>query len=102
MPVAGHPDVRLPRPDGRATLDRMPGSTVPVIRQPFGPGDDLPYWALLGGRMRGHELYDVEDDPAEARNLAGGRPEQAAAEHLREALREIEAPADQLIRLGLA
>src|SRR5207249_1827892 len=33
MPVHRVPDLKLPVPDDRAWLDRMPGSTVPVIRQ---------------------------------------------------------------------
>ena len=44
---AGHAHLRLPRPDERAWLDRMPGTKVPVIRQPFEPGDMIPYWAMI-------------------------------------------------------
>lgn len=47
----------------------MPGSKIPVIRQPFREGDMLPYWAL--GDFRGNELYDLAADPDEDRNLAG-------------------------------
>lgn len=100
MPVPGHPELRLPRPDDRARLDRMPGSTVPVIRQPFGAGDLLPFWAL--GRFRGSHLWNVERDPEEAEDLVGTRQEADLAEALRSALEEVEAPDDQLIRLGLA
>ena len=39
--------MRFPNPDRRATLDFMPGSDVPVIRQPFEAGDLLPFW--VGG-----------------------------------------------------
>jgi arylsulfatase A-like enzyme len=103
MPVAAVPELRLPRPDRRATLDYMPGSDVPVIRQPFGPDDQLPYWALLG-RFAGDVLYDVDEDPGEERNLAGGssRAESEALDRLRAALEEVDAPADQFARLGLA
>ena len=52
MPIPTMPDLRLPRPDRRATLDFMPGSDVPVIRQPFQPGDLLPFWAM--GNFRGN------------------------------------------------
>ena len=45
MPIMSAPELRLPRPDDRAELARMPGSDVPVIRQPFGAGDDVPFWA---------------------------------------------------------
>ena len=85
MPVHGMPELRLPRPDDRAFLDRMPGSTVPVIRQPFAAGDLLPFWAL--GRFSGNHLYDLRDDPAEEREprrLSGGED---AAEKLRAALK---------------
>jgi arylsulfatase A-like enzyme len=100
MPVPQLPQLRLPPPDERATLDRMPGSKVPVLRQPFGPGDLLPYWAL--GTPSRSELYDLADDPGEERNLCGTPREREAAEKLRAALHEVEAPDDQLVRLGLA
>jgi hypothetical protein len=99
MPVHAMPALKLPRPDGRAVLDRMPGSTVPVIRQPFRHGDVLPFWAL--GSFGGNRLYNVRDDPAEEENLAGGALEKGLAERLRAALTEIEAPDDQFVRLGL-
>jgi arylsulfatase A-like enzyme len=100
MPVHSMPELRLPLPDERAVLDRMPGAVVPVIRQPFREGDVLPFWAL--GSFSGHHLYDLRDDPHEERNLAGAPVEKVASEQLREALKEIEAPDDQLTRLGLA
>jgi len=100
MPVHAAPDLKLPPPDERARLDRMPGSRVPVLRQPFDRGDRLPYWAL--GAFRGNRLYDLEEDPAEDRDLCGGAEERRAEERLRAALDEVEAPADQRERLGLA
>jgi arylsulfatase A-like enzyme len=90
---------RFPPPDGRAYLDRMPGSSVPVIRQPFVEGDLLPYWAY--GRFTGNHLYDLRNDPSEDENLAGTRAEVDAADKLRAALLEVEAPDDQLARLGM-
>jgi hypothetical protein len=100
MPVWGHPELRLAPPDDRATLDRMPGSRVPVIRQPYVAGDMLPFWAR--GKFSGNYLYDLANDPHEERNLRGSHIEDDAAEQMRAALRETEAPADQLERLGLA
>ena len=100
MPVRRLPELRLPLPDGRARLDRMPGSSVPVIRQSFREGDVLPYWAY--GEFLGTHLWDHADDPGEERNLAGTPAEKRLEEKLREALREVEAPDDQLARLGLA
>ncbi len=101
MPVPGVPEeLLMPRPDGRAFLDRMPGSDVPVLRQPFRPGDLIPFWGA--GRFSGSHLYDLREDPAEERNLAGSARETQLAERLRAALVEVDAPADQLERLGLA
>ena len=91
----------LPPPDDRAVLDRMPGSTVPVIRQPFAPGDMLPFWA---GSVRpgDHHLYDVSLDPDEAENRVGeARAEGEMRDLLRAALDEVQAPDDQFARLGL-
>ncbi|HEY6421445.1 MAG TPA: sulfatase-like hydrolase/transferase, partial [Candidatus Binataceae bacterium] len=100
MPVPQMPQLRMPPPDDRAVLDRMPGSRIPVIRQPFKAGDLLPFWA--GGKFSGNHLYQLGEDPAEERNLAGTRIEKDAADQLRAALEEIEAPQDQFVRLGLA
>ncbi|MCC5953806.1 MAG: sulfatase [Acidimicrobiia bacterium] len=99
MPVHHLPDLRLPPPDDRATLDRMPGSDIPVIRQPFGPGDPLPYWAFT--RFTTHHLYDHRNDPLEVENLVGSKEEADLADALRTALVTVEAPDDQLARLGL-
>jgi hypothetical protein len=99
MPIPWLPKLRLPVPDDRAVLDHMPGSNVPVIRQPFRKGDALPYWAV--GEFSGNHLYDLHNDPAEENNLAGSRAERDMADKLREALKEIEAPSDQFVRLGL-
>ena len=99
MPVHGHPQLRLPPPDARAVLDRMPGTKVPVIRQPFRDGDFLPFWAY--GAFRGAQLFDVASDPGEDENLAGTPRERRAEELLRAALAEVQAPDDQFARLGL-
>jgi arylsulfatase A-like enzyme len=100
MPVQGVPELRLPRPDKRARLDAMPGTDVPVIRQPFEAGDAVPFWALLGG-FRGQHLYDLDADPDEEHNLAGTIREREAIDLLRAALDQVDAPDDQYARLGL-
>ncbi|MBI5949043.1 MAG: sulfatase [Chloroflexi bacterium] len=97
---AGPTKLNLPPPDDRAWLDHMPGTRIPVIRQPFQPGDMLPYWA--GGRFTGNHLYDLGIDPTEDENRAGHPLERDMADLLRQALQSIEAPDDQLARLGLA
>jgi arylsulfatase A-like enzyme len=96
---AGPTHLRMPRPDSRAWLDRMPGSNVPVIRQPFQAGDLLPYWAAT--RFTGNHLYNLDNDPAEAENRAGERAENEMADKLRQALLAVEAPDDQFERLGM-
>jgi arylsulfatase A-like enzyme len=99
MPIPGLPDVGLPPPDGRAYLDTMPDSTIPVIRQPYAAGDMLPYWA--GRHFGGNHLYDLTDDPGETRNLAGTKAEKDLVDLLHHALHEVDAPDDQYVRLGL-
>lgn len=89
----------LPLPDERARLDRMPGSKVPVIRQLWDASDALPYWA--GRHFAGNHLYDLREDPSEDENLAGSAREAHAAEALRAALKAVEAPKEQFVRLGL-
>ncbi|MEL0283139.1 MAG: sulfatase, partial [Ilumatobacter sp.] len=93
------PGYRFPRPDGRADLRRMPGSDVPVIRQPFVEGDLLPFWSHAMP-VDDHHLYR-SDDPACAENLIGTRAETEALELLRHALTEVAAPEEQFLRLGL-
>ena len=101
MPVwHAAPEYRFPRPDGRATLVPAPGTTVPVIRQPFAPGDLLPFWAY-GMPVDDHHLYATADD-AQQDNAVGSAAERDALDLLRAALDEVEAPAEQYVRLGLA
>ena len=89
----------LPLPDGRAFLDRMPGSGVPVIHQPYADGDPVPFWARA--RFHGNHVYDLEADPAEEENLAGTAVEQALAAKLRAVLAQMAVPHSQFERLGL-
>ena len=100
MPVQPFPDLRLPRPDHRATLRTMPGTSVPVIHQPFGPGDPLPFWAGFEAPDSSY-LFDDETDPGELENRAGERGEAALEEALAEALHSISAPGELLERIGL-
>ncbi len=93
-------DRELPLPDERAKLDRMPGAKVPVIRQMWDESDRLPFWAYA--RFSGNYLFDLGNDPDENENLAGSSREAAAIEALRNAMKSIEAPEEQFVRLGLA
>lgn len=101
MPVHGMPSLRLPDPDRRAFIDFMPGSDIPVLRQPFSPTDSLPYWCL-GQKAGWHCLYNVDNDPEEADNRLGGTEERRMIDLLQAALREVNAPDEQLQRLGIA
>ena len=100
MPVASRPDVRLPLPDSRASLDYMPGSTVPVIRQPFREGDLLPFWAYAAQYET--IMFHRGEDPDETVNRIGDAPAHDAEELLRAALVSVSAPSEQFVRLGLA
>ncbi len=101
MPVGGFGEARLPRPDRRATIAFPPGTDVPVLRQPFQPGDRLPLWAW-GAAADDHHLYDLVGDPDAEHNLAGTAGEADAVAKLVYALEEVSAPAEQFERLGLA
>jgi arylsulfatase A-like enzyme len=101
MPMHVPGITNLPKPDDRAVLDRMPGSTVPVIRQPFAPGDLLPMWANAGAAVDRHFLYDLTLDPDEQENRTGERTEADMLDLLRHALESVNAPTDQFTRLGL-
>ncbi len=103
MPVHAYPRLGLARPDDRAVLDRMPGSDVPVIRQPF-TADDLAGGAVfMAGRSVGarSELYDVSDTD-ESDDLVGSAREDHYVDLLHHALAEVEAPEEQFARLGLS
>ncbi len=91
----------LPPPDDRAVLDRMPGSSIPVIRQPYAAGDRVPFWASGAKSVGQHHLYDLDVDPHEQENRAGERAEHELVDLLVTALRHVDAPADQFERLGL-
>ncbi|MEX1105666.1 MAG: sulfatase, partial [Ilumatobacteraceae bacterium] len=100
MPVHVKGLVELPPPDHRAFLDRMPGSTVPVIRQPFAAGDALPFW-VSNATVGQHHLYDIDIDPDERENRVGEAVEREMQDLLCTALAELDAPGEQRHRLGL-
>ena len=92
----------LPDPDQRAFLDHMPGTTIPVLRQPWEPGDMVPMWASGARNAGDHHLYDLGVDPDETENRAGEPVEAELVDLLRTALDEVEAPVEQYVRLGIA
>ncbi len=101
MPVPAYPQIRLPRPDRRATLETMPGTDVPVIRQPFVAGDPLPFWAGATPPADTY-LFDTDIDPDEVENRVGSPDDREMADALAGELRAIQAPTDLLERLELA
>ena len=101
MPIHFLPELRLPRPDHRATLETMPGTDVRVIRQPFVPGDPLPFWAGVDTPST-TLLFDTDVDPREQEDLTGTAAETELVDALAGELRAIDAPADLLERLGVA
>ena len=72
---------------------------MPVIRQTWDESDPVPYWAAA--RFSGNHLYDLSQDPNEENNLAGSGLEKDLAAMLREALKAVDAPEEQFVRLGL-
>lgn len=99
MPIASMPDYKMPMPDSRASLDYMPGSTIPVIRQPFREGDLLPFWSYA--KQYETILFHRGEDPDETVNRMGDSIAKDAEELLRVALTEVDAPSEQFERLAL-
>ena len=102
MPVHhAMPEYDFPTPDERAWLDNMPGSKIPVIRQPFREGDLLP---LLGATAASTATTSTTSRTTRARTrIAPAKSrERENADRLREALKAVDAPDDQFERLGLA
>ena len=99
MPIASMPDYKMPMPDERAVLDFMPGSTIPVIRQPFREGDMLPFWAYA--KQYETLLFDRKEDPGETINRISDSIARDAEELLRTALLEVNAPSEHFERLSL-
>jgi arylsulfatase A-like enzyme len=99
MPIASMPDFKIPMPDSRAVLDYMPGSTIPVIRQPFREGDMLPFW----GYAKQYEtmMFHRGEDPDETVNRIDDSIAKDAEELLRVALHQVNAPSEQFERLAL-
>jgi hypothetical protein len=95
------PGFGLPKPDRRAWLDFMPQSDIPVIRQPFQPGDLLPFW--VSGPVDRHHLFDLDNDPEESEELSGTGSvvEKEMTDMLVAALDAVEAPREQYERLGV-
>ena len=93
MPIASMPDFKMPMPDSRAVLDYMPGSTVPVIRQPFREGDMLPFW----GYAKQYEtmMFHRGEDPDETVNRIDDSIAKDAEELLRVALHQADPGVDR-------
>ena len=101
MPIHVNGIMGMPPPDQRAYLDTMPGTDIPVLRQPFEYGDQMPIWAFGDRSVGKHYLFDITTDPDEKENRIGEKTESDMIELLRVALTELEAPSDQFERIGL-
>ena len=102
MPIHFDGIVGMPPPDRRARLDTMPGSDIPVLRQPFESGDQMPIWAFGDNAVGKHYLFDLSVDPNEDENRVGEQGEREMIELLRVALQSIDSPNEQLSRIGIA
>jgi arylsulfatase A-like enzyme len=100
MPIASMPEYKMPMPDDRAVLDYMPGSTIPVIRQPFREGDLLPFWSYA--KKYETLMFNRAEDPDETVNRIDDSIAKEAEELLRVALTEVAAPSEQFERLALS
>lgn len=101
MPIHFDGIVGMPPPDKRAYLDTMPGTDIPVLRQPFEQGDQMPIWSFGDRAVGKHYLFDISVDPEEQENRVGEKIEADLVELLRSALTELDAPSDQFERIGL-
>ena len=101
MPIHVNGIMGMPPPDQRAYLDTMPGTDIPVLRQPFEYDDQMPIWAFGDRAVGKHYLFHVTTDPDEQENRIGEKTESDMIELLRVALTELEAPSDQFERIGL-
>jgi hypothetical protein len=102
MPIHFDGIVGMPPPDGRAWLDTMPGTEIPVLRQPFAQGDQMPIWSFGDQSVDKHYLFDITVDPNEQENRSGEKSEEEMLEMLRSAMVAINAPDDQFERIGLS
>ena len=101
MPIPAVPQIRLPRPDARATLRHMPGTDVPVIRQPFAPGDPLPFWAAMGLPRARRASSTWTSIPTRSKIWWVGDGKTNFADALAAELRKVQAPNDLFERVGL-
>ena len=102
MPIHFDGIVGMPPPDERAWLDTMPGSDIPVLRQPFTQGDQMTIWSFGDQSVDKHYLIDITVDPDEQENRTGEKSEEEMLEMLRSAMLSINAPDDQFQRIGLS
>lgn len=99
--VRSFPRLRLPLPDDRAVLDRMPGSDIPVIHQLW-TALDAAANPLLGYQedSTSSSLFDAQDED-QLEDLGGSARESNYEELLKHALDDVDAPSEQFRRLGL-
>ena len=94
---------RIPLPDSRCEMgDFIPHANgMAVGRMPVSPEDMLRMSIPPEGVVIPSELYDIAEDPNEEHNLAGTALEAEYEAIMAGALREIGAPEEMFVRLGL-
>ncbi len=94
---------RIPMPDSRMEIgDFLPHANGMIVgRMPVEPDYMRTMSIPPEGVVRDNELYDITEDPTEERNLAGTDLEPQYEALMRDALKEIGAPEEMFVRLGL-
>ncbi|MBM3497420.1 MAG: sulfatase [Armatimonadetes bacterium] len=94
---------RIPLPDSRLEIgDFIPHANgMPVGRMPVAPDDMRRLHCAPEAVTGDNYLFDIEQDPNETTNLAGTVLEQEYEALMASALREIGAPDEQFVRMGL-
>jgi arylsulfatase A-like enzyme len=94
---------RIPQPDARMEIgDYLPHACgMPVGRMPVDPDIMRRLSCPPEGVVGGSWLFDIEQDPGETTNLAGGELEAQYAALMRRGLEDIGAPVEQYERMGL-
>ncbi len=100
-PSTRSPSCACPAPTAERGSTFMPGSDVPVIRQPFAVGDTAAVLGGAGGSTGSTCSTTSTTIPTRPGTWPAPRVEAELEEMLRHALGEVEAPRDQYERLGL-
>ncbi len=76
----------------------LPYTDYPVYKIPYRTHNIR--WDILSDDAKITRLFDLENDPGQMNNIAGGEEERRAKDKMRELLQKNSAPSDQYERLG--